>query len=144
MQPVGNGCGLVPDETAWKLLVASFKGGDGATLQVRATDAGSFSRVGIVAPRTLRIAEEDIQGGLYYWNATPGTIVRYDFGKAGQKANVFYTAADAKALDLRRLSRDVARRHAHGGGARHARAGAAQGDRRGHPQPHLQRRPPTS
>lgn len=97
---VGAGCGLTPDESSWKALVSAFKGADPAQITVRGTDSASASSAGTSKARTLRVAEEEIQGGLYYWNTSGlGAIVRYDFGKAGQKqGKVFYTAADAKAL----------------------------------------------
>jgi len=93
----GTGCGLIPDETSWKVLVKAFQGGDPAKVTVRGAPT-SMTSVGTSTSRELSVAEEDIQGGLYYWNATPGAIIRYDFGQPNQKAKLFYTAGDAKAL----------------------------------------------
>ena len=94
---IGSGCGLTPISEAWKAMVNAIKGHDSAQLTVRGADA-AFASVGTSTPRVLSIAEEEIQGGLYYWNATPGSVVRYEFGKPNQKATNFYTRADAKAL----------------------------------------------
>ena len=94
---VGSGCGYVPTATEWKAIVNALKGYDAAKVMVRGKDA-TTALVGASQTRDMRVAEEDILGGLYYWNATPGSIVRYDFGKPDQKAQNFYTAADAKAL----------------------------------------------
>ncbi len=92
-----TGCGFTPSATQWKAIVGALKGYEPAKVSVRGTDA-SFLSVGVSNTRSVSVAEEEIMGGLYYWNATPGNIIRYDFGKANQKAKRFYTAADAKAL----------------------------------------------
>jgi hypothetical protein len=92
-----SGCGYIPGAAEWKALVGALKGYDPAEVMVRGAPA-DISKAASSHANKLSIAEEDIKGGLYYWNATPGVIVRYDFGKSGQKATNFYTAADAKAL----------------------------------------------
>ena len=92
-----NGCGYTPSDTEWKAIVGALKGYEPAKIMVRGADT-AFSSVGESNVRTMSVAEEDIMGGLYYWNATPGNIIRYDFGKANQKAKLFYTRTDAKAL----------------------------------------------
>ena len=94
---VGSGCGYVPTAVEWKAMVAALRGQDPVKIMVRGKDQNS-STIGASSTRSMSVAEEDIQGGLYYWNATPGSVVRYDFGKPNQKAKNFYTAADAKAL----------------------------------------------
>ena len=94
---IGSGCGYTLSETEWKSVVGALKGYEAAKVMVRGADT-AFSSVGESNNRNMSVAEEDIMGGLYYWNATPGNIIRYDFGKANQKAKRFYTAADAKAL----------------------------------------------
>ena len=94
---IGAGCGYTPDAKQWKAIVTALKGDDAVTVKVRGKDASS-ALIGGSNGRKLQVAEEDIQGGLYYWNATPGAIVRYDFGTPNQKAKLFYTAPEAKAL----------------------------------------------
>jgi hypothetical protein len=96
-QTVGTGCGLVPSSAAWKSITGALKGQSAASVTVRGSDS-QLKTVGESSAVSFLVAEEAIKGGLYYWNATPGTIVRYDFGKAGQKGTTFYTAKDAKAL----------------------------------------------
>jgi len=91
------GCGYIPSAVEWKAIVGALKGYDPADVQIRGAPL-DLSKAGKSNARKVMIAEEDIKGGLYYWNATPGNIVRYDFGKTGEKAKVFYTAADAKAV----------------------------------------------
>jgi hypothetical protein len=107
--PVGSGCGFIPDEASWKVLVTTFKGQDAAKVTVRGTDSATLGAVGVSETRSMAVAEEDILGGLYYWNASSGNIIRYDFGKANQKAKIFLTAAEAKAavcVGCHALSRD--------------------------------------
>jgi len=91
------GCGYVPGADEWKAIVGALKGDEAAQVIVRGAPL-DMSKAGQSNARSLTIAPEEIKGGLYYWNATPGSVVRYDFGKTGQKAKNFYTAADAKAL----------------------------------------------
>lgn len=94
---IGSGCGFTPSATEWKTIVGALKGYDAAKVKVRGADT-SFSKVGESSSREMSVAEEDIQGGLYYWNATSGNIVRYDFGTPNQKAVPYYSKTDAKAL----------------------------------------------
>ena len=53
---------------------------------------------GRVSARSISFTDEDLHGGLYYWAAADGKIVRYDFGKRGQTAESFYTAGQAGSL----------------------------------------------
>jgi hypothetical protein len=109
---VGSGCGLVPDATAWAALVGAIKGGDAAVVMVRGTDSASFAGVGTSTTRVMRVASEEIQGGLFYWNATSiaTQIVRYDFGKPNQKANVFLSTIDPfNCVGCHVMSRDGTR-----------------------------------
>ena len=94
---IGSGCGYTLSATEWAAIVGALKGTAPVKVKVRGADTG-FTSVGESNTRSMSVAEENILGGLYYWNATPGNIIRYDFGKANQKATRFYTAADAKAL----------------------------------------------
>ncbi len=87
----GTGCALTPDEATWKLLSGAGRGGS-LTITVRGTDG---SKVGAAAPITLSFADEDMQGGLYYWAAGAGGLYRYDFGRRGQSAEAFYTPKQA-------------------------------------------------
>ncbi len=94
---VGAGCGYIPGAAVWKAVVGALGGGDAAQVVIRGLDEGT-SRVGKSSARALKIAEEEIQGGLYYWAATPGAVVRYDFGKSNQTAGTCYPRAAATAL----------------------------------------------
>ena len=91
--PIANGCGYLPDEDVWMLMSTQSRGD---SLQVTIRGVGP-SGVAAAATRTISFTEEDLNGGLYYWAAAAGQIVRYDFGKRGQSAELFYTPAEAGA-----------------------------------------------
>ncbi|MCB9557019.1 MAG: PD40 domain-containing protein [Deltaproteobacteria bacterium] len=93
----GIGCGYVPTAEQWAAIVSALRGSDGAEVMVRGAPA-DLSRVGASKPRQLLVADDDIKGALYYWNATPGSVVRYDFGRSGQPAKQFVTTKDAGGL----------------------------------------------
>lgn len=92
---VGTGCGYLPDEATWQLMSAQAHG-DTLQLTARAT-AGSGAPVGTATTQTISFADEDLHGGLYYWAAAEGKIVRYDFGPRGQSAESFYGPGEAAA-----------------------------------------------
>jgi len=93
---IADGCGYLPDEATWQLMSAQAHG-DTMQLSVRAT-SGASGGVGTAATQTISFTDEDLLGGLYYWAADSGKIVRYDFGKRGQAAESFYTPGEAGAL----------------------------------------------
>jgi hypothetical protein len=92
--PAGMGCGLIPDEASWKFLSQAARSRS-VRLRLRATTDGGG--VGTSDVRTISFANDEIQGGLYYWAASAGGIFRYDFGLRGQKAEPFYTPLHAVA-----------------------------------------------
>jgi WD40-like Beta Propeller Repeat len=105
---VGTGCGYLPDAPVWN-TVAQAGRDDTVKITVRAVNASGG--VGSSAARNLSFAEEDLQGGLYYWAAAQGGINRYDFGLRGQKAEAFYTPSMSGAMcnGCHALSRDGSR-----------------------------------
>lgn len=106
----GGGCALEPDEMTWKLLSGSGRG-ETLTLTVRATSQAGGG-VGTAAAQKLSFSSEDMLGGLYYWAASSGGIYRYEFGRRGQKAESFYTPAQAGGVicvGCHALSRNGAR-----------------------------------
>jgi hypothetical protein len=105
---VGGGCGLTPDANTWMLLAAAARGG---TVEISLRATGPSGTVGVAATRKLSFTDEDLMGGLYYWAAASGAVNRYDFGLRGQKAESFYTPAQAGAICVgcHALSRDGSR-----------------------------------
>jgi len=83
---LGGGCVFVPDETTWTILSQSLRGLGAATYTLRGVDGASPGGVGTSAEQTILFGEQDIRGGIYYWNAGAGNVRRYDFGRRGQTA----------------------------------------------------------
>ncbi|UQA55577.1 PD40 domain-containing protein [Polyangium aurulentum] len=110
--PLGAGCAYTPDAEVWKLVAEAGRGADPITYKLRGTSAGAAGTVGSAAPQTISFAEEDIVGGVYYWNAGAGATVRYEFGVSGQTAEMYMNAATAGAMQCvgcHVLSRDGSR-----------------------------------
>jgi hypothetical protein len=108
---VGSGCAYTPDQEVWSTLANAARGRDPIAYRVRGTDA-SGARAGTSTARAMQLTEEDITGGLYYWNAPTGQILRYDFGRRGQRAERFLDPARVGAVECvgcHSLSRDGSR-----------------------------------
>lgn len=91
-ESVGAGCAFRPEETVWRSLSEAARGRAPVSVTVRGSDP-SGSGVGTSAARSISFAQEDILGGLYYWNAPSGQIQRYDFGLRGQRTETFLDRA---------------------------------------------------
>jgi len=85
-ESVGGGCVYTPDDEVWDTLAAAARGAGAVPYTLRGTDGSS---VGTAAEQRITFAEEDITGGLYYWNAGLGRIMRYEWGRRGAAAEVF-------------------------------------------------------
>jgi len=110
-ETLGAGCTYSPSEEVWTLLAEGERGHD-VTYQLRGVDRSSPGSVGASAEQTLTFAEEDITGGLYYWNAGAGSVMRYDFGRRDQVAETYLSAPEAGAstcVGCHVLSRDGTR-----------------------------------
>ena len=92
-QAVGSGCAFVAEKTVWSLLASAGRGADPLKYTLRGTDG---KKVGTAPERAISFAEEDLLGGIYYWNAG-GTTMRYEFGVSGQNAEVFMSPVQAGA-----------------------------------------------
>ncbi len=109
-ESVGGGCIYTADDEVWTAIATAARGTGPFTYRLRSVDA--MGRVGESAMRTLRVAEEDITGGLYYWNAGGGTIDRFEFGVRGAVAERFLDQARTGAMTCvgcHTLSRDGTR-----------------------------------
>jgi hypothetical protein len=110
--PLGGGCAFAPSAEVWKLIAEAGRGMDPLSYKLRGTSAASPGKVGTSASRAISFAQEDIVGGLYYWNAGAGATVRYEFGVSGQSAEMYMNAQSAGAaqcVGCHVLSRDGAR-----------------------------------
>jgi hypothetical protein len=109
--PLNGGCVYTPDAVFWQSLVAYARGTAPVTYTVRGVNGNSPGSVGTSAQRTIAFAEQDISGGIYYWN-TAGVIQRYDFGFPNAPAQLYLTPASVGAfacVGCHVMSRDGAR-----------------------------------
>lgn len=106
-EAVSGGCIYTPDRDVWESIATAARGQGAITYRLRGVD--DAGRLGETAERTITIAEEDITGGLYYWNAAGGSINRFEFGVRGARAEVFLDRARTGAgmcVGCHVLSRD--------------------------------------
>jgi hypothetical protein len=90
-EAVGGGCVYTTDATTWQVISDAGAGSGPLTYHLAAVDGSGG--VGTTADRTIQIAAEPITGGLYYWNAAGGSIMRFDFGVPGAREEVFINQA---------------------------------------------------
>lgn len=93
---LNGGCTFRPDETMWKLLSNAGRNRT-AQITLRGTTLAGGG-VGRTSTTTLSFAREDMQGGIYYWAASAGGVMRYDFGRRAQRAESFYDPLRAIAI----------------------------------------------
>lgn len=106
MEPVAGGCIFTPDRATWDAISAGTRGAGRVTYTLSGAGTSGF---GSAASRTITVAEEDITGGLYYWNAAGGRIDRFEFGVRGAVAERFLDQARTGAaicIGCHALSRD--------------------------------------
>jgi hypothetical protein len=106
-EPVGGGCIYTPDHDTWAAIQMATRGRSGVTWSVTGTD--SMGRVGTSPTRSIQVANEDITGGVYYWNAAAGSIMRYEFGVPGAVEETFLQGSLAGCVGCHALSRDGTR-----------------------------------
>jgi hypothetical protein len=109
---VGAGCVYSPDAATWALMANSLRGGDPLKWAVRGVDGTAGDPVGSTSSRALSFGQEDITGGIYYWNAGAGATIRYEFGVSGKSGELFMNAPMAGAtmcVGCHVLSRDGTR-----------------------------------
>ena len=104
---VGGGCVLAFDERAYGEIARAAQPSGRLTLTVRGTAAagGAYGRS---ASRVLNVTNTDVRGGLYYWNAA-GSILRFEFGRAGARPEVYLRGDPINCLGCHVLSRDGGR-----------------------------------
>ncbi len=110
-----GGCGFSLDPTQWKWVANTNRAGDPVKVSVRATTNGSCASTS--AERNISFAEQDLNGGLYYWQSLvvggvagkTGGIYRYDFGNPGATSVPFLTPATGSCVGCHFLSRDGTR-----------------------------------
>lgn len=94
--PVGGGCVFQSDASFWTGLVEYARGTAPVTYTIRGVNGNSPGSVGTSATAKMAFGQNDITGGIYYWNDI-GTIQRYDFGIPNVPAKLYMTKVNAGA-----------------------------------------------
>ncbi|HSS01655.1 MAG TPA: hypothetical protein VLM79_31565, partial [Kofleriaceae bacterium] len=108
--PMASWAAFSADE--WKAAVGS---NNTVTFQLRGVSRAAPAGVGAAPARTIKLSNQDMDGGLYYWaTATAATaigIFRHDMRKPGQPAEEFLTTrkTDGHCIGCHVLSRDGTR-----------------------------------
>ena len=93
---VAGGCIYEPDADVWDAISTGARGQGPITYRLRGADAAGH--MGEASERTLIVAQEDVTGGLYYWAATRGTVMRFEFGVRGAREEAYMDTARTGAL----------------------------------------------
>jgi TolB protein len=97
--PVGAGCVYTPDPTFWSGLVAYARGTAPVTYTIAGVNGASPGAVGTSATQTIAFDDEDMTGGVYYWNNSGiGIIERYDYGFPLAPPEQYFTPQNAGAF----------------------------------------------
>lgn len=96
---VGGGCVFTPDATFWSNLVAYARGLVPVTWTVTGVNGSSPGQVGNSLPQSIQFTEEDMVGGLYYWNSG-GTLERFDYGFPNSPRQTYLTGANVGGVCL--------------------------------------------
>jgi Tol biopolymer transport system component len=82
--PLNGGCIYLPDGAAWSAIATANRGTDAIAISLKGTDTNAGSTVGASSAIHIGFANDDIQGGLYYWTTTTKAIMRWDFASTIQ------------------------------------------------------------
>jgi len=116
--PGNNGVPTAGPRPSWQAFAAaewaSAVGAEGAIqYQVRAVASTNPTYVGATAPRLVKLSNEQLDGGIYYWAAAASGggakgIFRHDMAKPGQAAEEFMTTnqTSGRCVACHVLSRD--------------------------------------
>ncbi|MEO6771575.1 MAG: hypothetical protein ABI467_00950 [Kofleriaceae bacterium] len=116
--PGGNGDPAAGPEASWSAFLAdewASAVGNNATItyQVRGvSSANPALGIGTSGPRLVKLSNEEMNGGIYYWasagTTSPEGIWRHDMAKPGQPAEQFMTKAQTsnRCIACHVLSRD--------------------------------------
>lgn len=94
---VGGGCVYTVDPSFWTDLVPYARGAAPVTYTLSGVDGASPGAVGVSAQSTILFDQQNMTGGVYYWN-TAGVIERYDYGAPASPPVQYLTPADIGGL----------------------------------------------
>jgi WD40 repeat protein len=93
---VGGGCIWTPSPQTWDILSTAARGDQPVEYKVRGLDSNHV--VGGSPQQTLQFTSDDLVSGIYYWAASQGTIMRYDFGHPEIAPEHYLTVAQTTGL----------------------------------------------
>ena len=102
---VGGGCVATLTGPQFAEVARVAQPGGQVTLGVRGTAAGGGA-YGSAATRTLGVTATVLHGGLYYWAAASGTVLRYDWDLAGARPEAYLSGDPINCVGCHVLSRD--------------------------------------
>lgn len=105
---LAEGCVYEPTESAWELLATAGRNDEPLQYTIRGL-GGSGNAAGTSGTNSLTFAGDDMLGGIYYWSAGAGAIMRYEFGRRGQTAETYLSVAQTggtTCVGCHALSRD--------------------------------------
>ncbi len=109
--PLAAGCVWLPTESTWELLATAARGEQPLWYKVRGLASGP-NTVAESNAQWIQVGQDDLDGGIYYWNAGAGAIMRYEFGRRGQQAERYLGVGQTGAtqcVGCHTLSRDGTR-----------------------------------
>jgi hypothetical protein len=94
-----SGCSVVPDEVIWQEISSTNAGHLPMQVSVRGLSSADPEKFGLSETRGVGVAQEQMNGGIYYWQATgDGVIRRYDFGLPTPQGETYYSGAQAGGM----------------------------------------------
>lgn len=95
--PLNGGCVFTPDASFWNELVPYARGTDPVTYTLRGVDGSG--QVGTSDAYTIAFSNQNIRGGIYYWNTDGlGRVQRYDWGAPNSPSETFINGAQAGGI----------------------------------------------
>ena len=119
--PGGNGMAAAGAGAGWSAFLstewhAAVGTADTITYQIRAVDSTNpGAGVGAGAPRLVKLSNEEMNGGIYYWaskgTTSPEGVWRHDMSKPGQPAEQYMTTVqtNGRCVACHVISRDGTR-----------------------------------
>jgi len=105
---LAEGCVYEPSESTWELLATAGRNDEPLQYTIRGL-GGSGNAAGASGSNSLTFAGDDMLGGIYYWSAGAGAIMRYEFGRRGQSAETYLNVTQTSGttcVGCHALSRD--------------------------------------
>ena len=103
---IGGGCVLMLDPLSMSEVAVAARAAGWVRIGIRGTSSTGGGSFGSAETRRLGVAGDWIEGGVYWWAATSGNIVRYDFGGAAARVETFMGGSLFNCVGCHTLSRD--------------------------------------